>query len=202
MCKELTFEPFKKISRLKRGCTITEKIDGTNAQLCFSENGDMLVGSRKRQIWPEGYEGKRGCDNAGFAKWAYANQEALFAFLGKGRHYGEWCGSKIQRTYGLEKKYFALFNVVRFGEGKQVIPQELKDIGLTVVPVIYEGEFATDVVDEAMDALKANGSYFASGFMNPEGVVVYHHALRDCFKVTYDHDKTGKNRQTDIIKDK
>jgi len=55
---ELTFEPFQKISRLKRNCTITEKIDGTNSQIVFDLNGDVLVGSRKREIWPEGTENK------------------------------------------------------------------------------------------------------------------------------------------------
>ena len=203
MKQELTFEPFRKLSRMNRGCTITEKIDGTNAQLCFDAEGNMLVGSRKRQIWPEGYDGKAGCDNAGFAKWAYDNQEALFEFLGEGRHYGEWCGGKIQRGYGLTEKKFALFNTSRFGDGRQEIPEELFNIGLTVVPVLFDGEFTTNVVEEVMEVLKEHGSYFAEGFMNPEGVVVYHHALRDYFKVTYDHDKTGKgiNRQTDTVKE-
>ncbi len=110
MDNELKFEPFNKIGRLKRTCTITEKIDGTNAQICFNAAGEMLVGSRKRQIWPEGFEGKdKGCDNAGFAKWAYENKDALFDFLGEGRHFGEWCGGKIQRGYGLTEKRFALF---------------------------------------------------------------------------------------------
>ena len=36
---ELLFEEFPKIHRLKRGCVITEKIDGTNAQVNFDEEG-------------------------------------------------------------------------------------------------------------------------------------------------------------------
>ena len=201
MKEELVFEPFEKLGRMNRGCTITEKIDGTNAQICFGADGDMLVGSRKRQIWPEGWEGKTGCDNAGFAGWVYVNREALFEFLGEGRHFGEWCGGKIQRGYDMEEKRFLLFNTGRFGPDRQEIPEELKEVGLGVVPVLYQGMFTSDVVDEVMDSLKHYGSKISEGFMNPEGVVVYHQAIKKMFKVTYDHDKTGKgpNRQTDKV---
>jgi len=201
---ELTFEPFEKLGRMNRGCTITEKIDGTNAQICFDEYGNLLVGSRKREIFPEGWDGKSGCDNAGFAAWVFAYREALFEFLGEGRHFGEWCGGKIQRGYGSEKKFFLLFNTARFGEGKQQIPDSLLEAGIGCVPVLYNGPFTSDVVDQVMGELKESGSHFAEGFMNPEGVVVYHQAIRKMFKVTYEHDKTGKgpNRQTDKVEEK
>jgi len=186
---ELVFEKFPKIGRLKRMCTISEKIDGTNSQLAFDSEGNMLVGARKREIWPEGTEDKpKGCDNHGFARWAYANQEALFAFLGEGRHYGEWCGCGIQRKYGADKKYFLLFNTSRW----DAIPSGLEDIGLGIVPVLYEGTFTTDSVTDVMCSLKEHGSRFTFGFMNPEGVVVYHHASRTYFKVTFDGDDMSK----------
>jgi hypothetical protein len=196
---ELKFEAFEKMGRLKRECTITEKVDGTNAQILFDEEGNILVGSRKREIWPEGTDGRsKGCDNAGFALWVYSNRDALFSFLGQGRHFGEWCFGKIQRGYGVTEKKFLLFNTGRFGEGKQEIPDELATAGLGVVPILFNGVFTTDAVDEVMDNLKVSGSRVAEGFMNPEGVVIYHHALRKSFKVTYEHDKTGKghNRQS------
>lgn len=194
MC-ELKFEAFEKIGRMNRICTITEKIDGTNAQILFDAEGKLLVGSRKREIWPEGTEGKqKGCDNVSFAKWVYDNRDRLFEFLGEGRHFGEWCGGKIQRGYGLAERKFFLFNTGRFGEGKQEIPEDLKKSGLGVVPVLFNGEFTTDVVDDAMDKLKEHGSYISDGFMTPEGVVVYHHAIRKLFKVTYEHDRTGKGK--------
>ena len=199
---ELTFEKFGKIGRLKRDCVITEKIDGTNAQICFGADGDMLVGSRKRQIWTEGTDGKpKGCDNAGFAAWAYEHKTALFEFLGEGRHFGEWCGGKIQRGYGISQKHFLLFNTSRFSS--EDIPEDLASAGLGVVPVIFSGEFSTGVVDCAMEDLEVRGSLFAKGFMNPEGVVVYHAGTGTYSKVTYDHDMTGKgeNRQTDNIKE-
>lgn len=198
MSGELIFEKFQSLKRMKRECVITEKIDGTNAQICFDDVGNMLVGSRKRQIWPEGTIDKpKGCDNQGFAQWAYSLQDELFNFLGAGRHFGEWCGAGIQRKYGLTKKYFLLFNTNRFGVGRQEIPVELLDKGLGVVPVLYQGVFTTDAVDKVMEDLKETGSHIAD-FDNPEGIVVYHTALRDYFKVTYEHDMTGKgpNRQS------
>jgi len=196
---ELKFEGMEKIGRMKRECTITEKIDGTNAQILFDEDGNLLVGSRKREIWPEGTEGKpKGCDNTGFARWVYDNRDELFEFLGQGRHFGEWCGGKIQRGYGIKERKFLLFNSGRFGEGKQEIPEGLVESGLGVVPILYQGVFTTDAIDDVMDDLKATGSHFVVGFMNPEGIVVYHHAIRRNFKITFEHDGTGKgeNRQS------
>ena len=90
------FEKFDKIARLSRNCIITEKIDGTNAQVFIGENGEFLTGSRNRWITPED-------DNAGFARWALENKEKLLQ-LGPGRHFGEWWGSGIQRRYGLDRK--------------------------------------------------------------------------------------------------
>lgn len=198
MPNELVFEKFQSLKRMKRNCVITEKIDGTNAQICFDEIGNILVGSRKRQIWPEGTAGKdKGCDNSGFAGWAYSLKDELFAFLGEGRHYGEWAGMGIQRKYGLKQKVFLLFNTNRFGPGRQEIPEHLALSGLGAVPVLYEGVFTTDAVDKVMQDLRETGSHI-NNFMNPEGVVVYHVALRDYFKITYEHDMTGKgpNRQS------
>jgi hypothetical protein len=42
------FAEFPKMARLSRECIITEKIDGTNAQICITDDGQMLVGSRTR----------------------------------------------------------------------------------------------------------------------------------------------------------
>jgi hypothetical protein len=194
---ELTFEPFPKLARLRRTCTITEKIDGTNAQIVFGADGELLVGSRKRAIYPEGTQFNaqgeviKGTDNFGFAAWVYANRDELFEFLGEGRHYGEWAGVGIQRGYHLDHKRFFLFNSARFGPGRQEIPPSLRAKGLDVVPVLYEGEFTTDTVDNCMESLWATGSHVVSRLghgHDPEGVVVYHHALRSYFKVTYDYD--------------
>jgi len=184
---DLTFEPFPKIARLKRPCVITEKVDGTNAQLVFDAEGNMLVGSRKRQIWPEGHPEKpKGCDNFAFAQWAYVHQTELFEFLGVGRHYGEWAGLGIQRGYGLDHKRFFLFNAGRFGPGRQDIPEGLRAAGLDVVPVLYQGDFDTGAVDKVMADLRGNSR--VNAWHDPEGVIVYMTASRELYKVTYEMD--------------
>ena len=78
----MEFVEFKKIYRVSRPCVITEKIDGTNAQICITEDNQVLAGSRSRWITPES-------DNFGFARWAAEHQEELLK-LGTGTHYGEW----------------------------------------------------------------------------------------------------------------
>ena len=47
------FTGFGKIPRYSREVLVTEKIDGTNAQIYITEDGQFLVGSRKRWITPE-----------------------------------------------------------------------------------------------------------------------------------------------------
>jgi len=55
------FEAFPKIARLNRNCVITEKIDGTNAQIHITDEGEVLVGSRNRYLTGTGKD-----DNFGF----------------------------------------------------------------------------------------------------------------------------------------
>lgn len=209
----MAFEAFDKIARLSRACVITEKIDGTNAQvhiipavdvsvsglnesdvIARNEAGDvMLAGSRNRYITP-------GADNFGFAGWVKANAEALWA-LGDGRHFGEWWGAGIQRRYGLTEKRFSLFNVARWirSEEERTPQPELHEnrqrvlpACCSLVPVLYSGPFGTDTVDSAVSALAAGGSIAAPGFMQPEGVVVYHAASRTLFKKTIEKDEEPK----------
>lgn len=192
------FEEFAKIPRLKRNCVITEKIDGTNAQVHVTDEGEVLAGSRSRYITPEE-------DNFGFAKWVAANREAL-QMLGPGRHFGEWWGSGVQRGYGLTKgeKRFSLFNVGRWKAAQQPHHEKCSCgscpattdailppcVGL--VPVLYEGPFGSDMVDLCISNLRFHGSVAAPGFMKPEGIIVYHAAARSMFKVTLEKDEAPK----------
>lgn len=172
------FETFRKIARLRRDCVITEKIDGTNAQISIGENGDFRVGSRNRWILPNSVQ--KNADNQGFAAWAYEHKDELMG-LGVGRHYGEWWGSGIQRGYGLPAgdKRFSLFNVSVWGEKRPAC--------CGVVPVLYEGAFDTHAADDALELLRTKGSQ-AAPFMNPEGIVVYHIHAGQYFKVTLGDD--------------
>ncbi len=180
------FESFQKIPRLRRDCVVTEKIDGTNAQILITEDHQFYVGSRNR--WIATPDMPFGTDPFGFAAWANANKEQLIAELGVGRHYGEWWGSGIQRGYGLQKgeKRFSLFNTSRW-----------KDAPLTlcsVVPVLYEGPFDLSWIDRCLASLKEDGSRAAPGFMRPEGIVVFHKASNSLFKQTIEKDEEPKSR--------
>ena len=65
------FVPFPSIPRLSGNhMVITEKIDGTNAQIYIGESGEFLVGSRSRWITPTD-------DNYGFARWAMEHESEL-----------------------------------------------------------------------------------------------------------------------------
>lgn len=189
------FEPFEKIPRLKRGCVITEKIDGTNAQIYITPelqvDGDpvavvndlcVYAGSRSRWLFPD-----KTRDNFGFGQWVQENAVELSA-LGEGRHFGEWWGAGIQRRYGLDEKRFSLFNTGRweFNDERPAI--------CDVVPVLYTGDFTTDAVDEALATLDRDGSQAAPGFMQPEGIIIYHTASRGLFKVTLEKDGEPKSK--------
>lgn len=175
------FVAFDKIPRLKRLCYITEKIDGTNAQVLVLEDGRVLAGSRTRWITPE-------ADNFGFAAWVKAHEDELRVGLGVGRHFGEWWGAGIQRRYGLAEKRFSLFNVSRWSDG--VARPEC----CGVVPLLYAGEFSTDAVAAALHSLEVDGSRAAPGFMQPEGIVVYHTASGGFSKVTLENDGQPKGK--------
>jgi hypothetical protein len=60
--------------------------------------------------------------------------------------------------------------------------------------VIYRGLFLTDAVQMCLDALELGGSQAAPGFMNPEGVVVYHVAGNVGFKKTIKNDDKPKGK--------
>lgn len=195
------FEAFPKIPRLKREVTITEKIDGTNAQITWVEinsefaletaqadpfclgiydgisDGDsalaLYAGSRNRWL-------TRTADNFGFGNWVMAHGSELLT-LGVGRHFGEWYGQGIQSGYDLGEKRFALFNTARWND---LNPNRPACCG--VVPVLAHGEDVDD--DEVMRSLAEGGSVAVPGYRAPEGIVVWHSASRQYYKRTFAQD--------------
>lgn len=204
---EYRFQEWPKIARLNRDCIITEKIDGTNGAIIFSDVNeafpalpDDMILANNVGIVPS--EGNVVCwvqsrtriispwnDNHGFARWVYDNIQSLYEDLGIGIHFGEWWGSGIQRGYGLSKgeKYFSLFNTKRW-EGV-----EFKTPHLNHVPVLYKGPFSTTMVNGWVDALREGNSIMVPDYDNPEGVVVYHTASATMYKVTCCRDEEPKN---------
>ena len=192
----MEFTEFPKMARLSRDVIVTEKIDGTNAQVFISEDGQIMAGSRTRWITPQD-------DNFGFAAWVEAHRDELLT-LGPGRHFGEWWGQGIQRNYGLTEKRFSLFNVQRWalhGTEPQRIAtadprvekwQSVLPACCDLVPVLYRGVFDTAAVERAIETLRLTGSAAAPGFMKPEGVVVFHTAGNVGFKKTLVKDELPK----------
>ena len=194
------FVGFGKIARLSRGMVITEKLDGTNAQVyveCVPRSdldslpaGAMPVdiphvgnycmvlraGSRNRWLVPE------VDDNFGFAHWVSENREEL-ALLGEGRHFGEWWGKGIQRGYGLGERRFSLFNTSRWEGARPGC--------CDVVPVLCRSDkLDTHIIERVMVDLRDHGSYASPGYTAPEGLIIYHVASNTYFKRTLDGDVT------------
>jgi hypothetical protein len=169
----MEFTAFPKIARLNRDIIITEKIDGTNASIYIGENGTFFTGSRTHWITPDS-------DNFGFSLWASKNKEELLR-LGPGHHFGEWWGVGIQRNYQLSERRFSLFK-----------PIENLPMCCRVVPVLYQGPFITENIEHVLTNLAITGSQAEPGYMNPEGIVIFHTASRMLFKKTIKEDETPK----------
>lgn len=180
----MSFIPFPKIPRWKnQHIVVTEKIDGTNAQIVINEDcTELRCGSRSRWITPED-------DNFGFAKWAYDNKDKLLS-LGKGQHFGEWWGEGIQRGYGLKEKRLSLFNTLRWSTPEQ--EERLNASPCSLVPVLYQGPFSDAAIEECIDELRVKGSRASPGFLDPEGLIIYFAGTRSIFKYPFDPAPKGK----------
>ena len=183
------FIKFPKIPRLNREVIITEKIDGTNAQVIITPDGRIGAGSRKRWLTVEH-------DNYGFCAWVREHEKELLQ-LGPGRHFGEWWGQGIQRGYGLDHKRFSLFNVGRwrkpvietFPDGRCDVPECCHVVPcLAVYSKFWEPT-------QLLKTLRDQGSHAAPGFMNPEGIVIFHTASGQLFKVTLENDEKPKGKK-------
>lgn len=169
---------------------ITEKIDGTNGLISIHPYtgaeeeelytldvvDDLSIRAGSRNRWLTQVD-----DNFGFARWVQNNSEELMQ-LGEGSHYGEWWGQGIQRGYDQPGKRFSLFNTKRWN-GDGATPD-----CVSVVPVLHivTGERLNWAVGTWLADLADNGSRAAPGFMNPEGLVVFHTASGAYYKVPFE----------------
>lgn len=157
----------------------------------------IRAGSRNRWLTPDS-------DNFGFASWVNGNLSNLVK-LGPGNHYGEWFGKGIQRGYGLDERRFALFNVARWFDPREddatgyrfTMPnaEPCPDV-CTVVPILRHGQGENLSVDvaAALCSLRIVGSSLVDGWDRPEGVVVYHMAAGQYFKVLLENDNIPKSQ--------
>ena len=166
----ITFISFPKIPRFENeSIIITEKIDGTNAQIYIDIDGNIQSGSRNRWVTCES-------DNYGFASYV-ETIKYFFEGIRDFRIYGEWWGHGIQRGYGLTEKRFSPFYLPRGMEEK---------LPFTSVPILYHGEFKMNILDKIIQDLKENGSKAAPGFSRPEGVVIYAEQSKALWKIPFD----------------
>lgn len=210
------FTPYGKTPRLNRDIIITEKIDGTNAGIRieqveepFSQNETSLgasfwpgtgegpthyavtAQSRNRIITPN-HDGQ-STDNAGFAAWVYEHAGVLIPALGVGMHFGEWFGKGVNgHGYG-QDKMFALFNPDRYDQ--EALGQARQDgVNIDTVPVLYRGPFLQDAIEDAVAYLRREGSQvFGAEGMEAEGVIVFHSASRQVYKVLCKNDDIPKS---------
>lgn len=164
----------------------------------------IRAASRSRFLEP-----RKSDDNFGFCRWVQDNKDDLLG-LGEGTHYGEWWGQKIQRGYGLTEKRFSLFNTGKWVDQhsdytSRVVDEpktKLAPVCCHVVPILWTGSFdesvdtdgrIVNVYESQIAALKAGGSVAAPGFMNPEGIIIYHTAANSYFKKTVEKDWVHKN---------
>lgn len=142
--------------------TITEKIDGTNACVVilpdkrYKDGFNVFAQSRTKIITP----GKT-TDNFGFAQWVEDNRQDLLK-LGVGRHYGEWWGQGIQRTYGLKERKFSLFR------------HNYKELPMCcdIAPILTDKASTHSECARVIEMLKQFGSVAQPLFMNPEGIII------------------------------
>lgn len=204
----MDYPAFEKIPRFNRDVVVTEKIDGTNGLISITVNdpwdGLLTAPTQTGGIWANGFYVKAGSrnrwitpeqDNNGFARWVHENAEELTK-LGVGNHYGEWYGSGIWRNYGLKEKRFMLFNTARWAD------DSVRPKCCEVSTVLFEGNMKDllapiamgreNQIDYLLSTLKVQGSRHVPGFMNPEGVIIFHKASRQLFKITLEDDSKPK----------
>lgn len=194
------FEPWPKtlhVDKVMGNVIVTEKIDGTNACIVFQDDGYMFTQSRNRIITPDQ-------DNQGFAKWAYRNQKNLFYIFGPGRHYGEWWGKKIGRTYNMQHNVFSVFNNGRFyrtdGNDMDSMSTRAQEGPLfdqvSAVPLIYTGVYGSEQMVEKVFEFETGKSKaaaeFGVEFYDPEGVCYYFRNFDRVAKLVFAH--PGKHK--------
>lgn len=175
----MEFVEYGKTSRLYRDIVITEKIDGSNCVIGIdTETGLIRAGSRTK--WLD------DADHFGFREWVLENRDTLMEDLGDGLHRGEWFGQRMQRKYDMNHREFALFNTEKWSN------VDFKTQHLRTVPILYQGMFSEPAISFCLWDLKHNGSAAVPGFMNPEGICVFHTQANIVFKVLLENDQMSK----------
>lgn len=214
------FQPFEKIARLKRETVITEKLDGTNAQVAiFDLNSEeeleaaikddyciaiftshetggvpqaMYAGSRKRWIAPEGHVSVDGKFIKGTDNFGFAR----WVWQNSSELHALGVGRHYGEWYGkgIQRGYgLDEKRFALFNTARWGEHNPNTPACCEVVPVISCGSEQYSP-DQCMRDLAQYGSFAVEGFRDPEGIVVYHTASRTLYKQTFGTDG-GKWRE-------
>lgn len=160
------------------------KLDGTNARVGFSDSGEFVVGSRRREITPED-------DNAGFAAWAYERTMLFHDVIeavarlrsidySKVTIYGEWMVPHTLKTYREDVwRQLWVFDV-HDGEGYLSYEEYegiVREHDLHVVPLLCT--ITNPTPDQLRAQVETNTALMADGGGFGEGVVVKNYAWRN-----------------------
>lgn len=123
---------------------VSEKIDGANAALSFTDGGRLLLQSRSRFLDQQGLAGAYG----GFREWASGHESELWPVLG-GRFvmFGEWVLTKQTVFYDALPNAFLELDVLDKVTGHFLSTQRRSDMlrGVPIVsaPVLAETSFTS-----------------------------------------------------------
>lgn len=128
-----------------RTVVIEEKIDGANAALRFTSDGELLLQSRGHYL--TGGPRERQFDP--LKRWAAARRDLLWRVLGcRYVLYGEWTYALHSIFYDALPHYFLEFDVLDTATGEFLATPERQDLlrgtGVVPVPVLHQGPWEGD----------------------------------------------------------
>ncbi|MFB2918181.1 RNA ligase family protein [Aerosakkonema funiforme] len=136
--EDLDNVPFRAIAN--KYVVIEEKVDGANAAISFTDDGQMRLQSRGHYLTG----GEREKHFNLFKQWAYSHAAAFWEVLGD-RYilYGEWLYAKHTVFYDYLPHYFLEYDVLDIAENQflstQSRKQLLSGLPLVSVPVLFTG---------------------------------------------------------------
>lgn len=140
--EDLDSVPFSAIA--DKYVVVEEKVDGANAAISFSPDGQMLLQSRGHYLTG----GAREKHFNLFKQWAYSLGGALWEVLGN-RYilYGEWLYAKHTVFYDYLPHYFMEYDVLEVEKQQFLSTQTrmklLAGLPLVSVPVLFSGQMKT-----------------------------------------------------------
>lgn len=136
--EDLDSVPFSAIA--SQYVVVEEKVDGANAAISFSSDGQLRLQSRGHYLTG----GEREKHFNLFKQWAFTHAAAFWPILSS-RYilYGEWLYAKHTVFYDYLPHYFLEYDVLDLQEGKFLSTQSrnelLSELPLVSVPVLFAG---------------------------------------------------------------